>query len=640
MRVTLTLLLLHCGALSSLAGCGNSVVSGRDASGADALVDVERSNDASPVDSQEAASDASLADGQEVADDASPVDSGPPDMPPNGWRSVLYPEDWQPGDRDSHGQFLPDFSYAGYQRGEKQIPDHPPGLIYDVTKSPYGADDQGSSDATSAIQNAIDDAQSAGGGVVYLPEGTYRIDKPPLRVTASNMVIRGAGPQKTKLYMTKENNRKGHLLYLGKVVDGWKEAVAGTTIEVAKDVQPEEKTVELAAWPSPFPFQVGDTIIVSQDVTAAFISDHDMQNFWGAVGDMTASSKSARWPRYHRTVMGLDSQSKQVTLDIPIRYLMKIRDNVRVYRPAKTCLREVGVESLGVGMKQHSASGRIPSSTDYKNPDGTGAEKAAYEIYESHAVTLSGVLNGWVRNVETFKPPQNKNEIHIHSRGITLLNSRNITVADCVVKYPQSRTGGGNGYLYRMDGAQENLVTGSTAVGGRHNFAVLFFTSSGLVFHDYTSRDGLFPSDTHQHLSPSLLVDSSHFSGALNQRWGVSFRNRKAVSSGAGITSSQSVIWNAVGESRYEIAADNAPSYISRPFYNQQHNQGYVIGTSGPYESGYHPCRAVPSDPDYGESFMDNCRKVSGGHIEGIGKGDTLFPSSLYLDQRRRRIGR
>ena len=53
-----------------------------------------------------------------------------------GWRSSLYPEDWQPGFADASGRFLHDFSYAGYARGEKPIPDKK-GPVFDVTHAPY-----------------------------------------------------------------------------------------------------------------------------------------------------------------------------------------------------------------------------------------------------------------------------------------------------------------------------------------------------------------------------------------------------------------------------------------------------------------------------------------------------------------------
>ena len=39
-----------------------------------------------------------------------------------GWRSALYPSGWTPGSTDAEGRGLPDFSYAGYHRGEDPLP--------------------------------------------------------------------------------------------------------------------------------------------------------------------------------------------------------------------------------------------------------------------------------------------------------------------------------------------------------------------------------------------------------------------------------------------------------------------------------------------------------------------------------------
>ena len=44
-----------------------------------------------------------------------------------------------------------------------------------INVTSYGADPTGASDSTSAFENAIAAAASAGGGVVYIPAGTYKI---------------------------------------------------------------------------------------------------------------------------------------------------------------------------------------------------------------------------------------------------------------------------------------------------------------------------------------------------------------------------------------------------------------------------------------------------------------------------------
>ncbi|TBL70274.1 glycosyl hydrolase family 28-related protein [Paenibacillus thalictri] len=47
--------------------------------------------------------------------------------------------------------------------------------IYNITSDPYYADNTWTSDVTSIIQQAIDDASAAGGGTVYVPEGVYKV---------------------------------------------------------------------------------------------------------------------------------------------------------------------------------------------------------------------------------------------------------------------------------------------------------------------------------------------------------------------------------------------------------------------------------------------------------------------------------
>lgn len=46
----------------------------------------------------------------------------------------------------------------------------------DVTEEPYAAKNDGSEDATASIQDAIDRASVAGGAVVFIPAGSYRLD--------------------------------------------------------------------------------------------------------------------------------------------------------------------------------------------------------------------------------------------------------------------------------------------------------------------------------------------------------------------------------------------------------------------------------------------------------------------------------
>ncbi len=63
---------------------------------------------------------------------------------------------------------------------------------YNVKAAPYNAAGDGIADDTAAIQNAINDAQSAGGGVVFFPKGSYKLSS-TLEITGHNVQLEGTG---------------------------------------------------------------------------------------------------------------------------------------------------------------------------------------------------------------------------------------------------------------------------------------------------------------------------------------------------------------------------------------------------------------------------------------------------------------
>lgn len=86
-----------------------------------------------------------------------------------------------------------DWSRAGRRGGAAvALPDSPVFPAED-----YGVEADSGRECGPALQAAVDAAAAAGGGVVQLPAGVldYRVDafQPPVRVTASRVVIRGAG---------------------------------------------------------------------------------------------------------------------------------------------------------------------------------------------------------------------------------------------------------------------------------------------------------------------------------------------------------------------------------------------------------------------------------------------------------------
>ncbi|MEM6885366.1 MAG: DUF4955 domain-containing protein [Verrucomicrobiota bacterium] len=101
---------------------------------------------------------------------------------------------------------IPDYSYAGYHRFEKPVPEVTPDShrYFDVTE--YGAvpDDQKSD--RDAVLHALLAAHKHGGpSVVFFPPGNFRLfekedfGKAPIEITRSNIVIKGSGVDQTQL---------------------------------------------------------------------------------------------------------------------------------------------------------------------------------------------------------------------------------------------------------------------------------------------------------------------------------------------------------------------------------------------------------------------------------------------------------
>jgi hypothetical protein len=95
----------------------------------------------------------------------------------------------------SSAEILTDYSFAGYEHGEKAIPDVQ-GPVFKVTD--YGAKADDAISDEDAIRKAVAEAEKAGGGVVLFPAGKFLIwadrnKADVIRISKSGVVIRGAG---------------------------------------------------------------------------------------------------------------------------------------------------------------------------------------------------------------------------------------------------------------------------------------------------------------------------------------------------------------------------------------------------------------------------------------------------------------
>lgn len=108
--------------------------------------------------------------------------------------------------KDPSSSGLPDFSYAGYQRGEKPIPNVKGWKVYNVLD--FGAKPDDAISDRIAIQQAIDAANKNGSGIVFFPKGRFIVNDDSTLTQGivskgSNIILRGSGsgPGGTELYM-------------------------------------------------------------------------------------------------------------------------------------------------------------------------------------------------------------------------------------------------------------------------------------------------------------------------------------------------------------------------------------------------------------------------------------------------------
>jgi uncharacterized repeat protein (TIGR02543 family) len=528
------------------------------------------------------------------------------------WRSTLYPANWQPPGAAvsfASAKLIQDFSYAGYRRGEALLPTIT-GPIFDVTQ--YGADPSGAADSTTAIQSAINAAAAAGGGVVFLPAGEFRVSPQGsssqcLRVSTSNIVIRGAGTTQTFLLNTSSNMRSKSVILVSP-----SSTSTGTAQAITANLPGPTRRIPVANAGS---FSAGNIVRLQWNFTSEWIIENNQETWWGESSPGSAT--------YFREVVAVDATAGWIDVDVPTRYWMKTRDTPTV-RTVSGLIRNVGIESLSIGNLQHPETG-------WEENDYSDTTKAAYDTHASWLIRFQNVRDSWISDVHSRQAAANTSTCHLLSNGIFLLSSFRITVQNCQMRRPQYGGGGGNGYMYLIQSSNECLVRNCIADFSRHGFVVGYGGTSGNVFFQCedretkratgssasgytTSGEG---SDNHQRFSNSNLWDQCH---AHNSFYTASHRGLLGGTPPHGVTSAHGVYWNTTGSG---TGYDDSSNPIVR---SEQLNYGYIIGTRATSGTAYHA-----SNPTGGNTAPAD-------HLEGINSGATLEPQSLYLDQFSRRV--
>ncbi len=525
------------------------------------------------------------------------------------WRSALYGENWTPPGPDSANfhtdAFLQDFSYAGYGAGNGELPQIA-GPEWLVTAAPFSADPTGAADSTAAIQAAIDAATAAGGGVVKLPPGTFRVrpqgdDAHALRIGASGIVLRGAGAGQTFLFNdATEMRQKRVILVQGPSNASFTHGGSGSS-PLTSDL-PGPATVLPVA--DAALFSPGGWVTVRTDTTEDWIAEHGAGN-WSGYGSNLGGLA------YRRQVVAVDPAAGTVTIDIPTRYALKTRDNARLVRATHSGIENIGLEDFSIGMLQRGG-------TAWGEESYNAETHTAWHTHGCFAIYLQRVRDSWVRGVESYQSAGNSTTAHILSNGVGLDNACRVTLADCHFQRPQYGGGGGNGYMYRLSNSSDCLLLRCRATFSRHGFVFASMRTSGNVLHRCIDKDtgrqtgstgsqgtSGTGSDHHMHFSHSNLVDTctadaSYFIAAYRPYGSAPLHE---------VTAAHSVFWNTEG-----LGSGGAV------VQSEQSRYGYIIGTRG--------TRSAISRPTGGGSRM-----APADWVEGVASGLTLEPFSLYESQ-------
>jgi len=411
---------------------------------------------------------------------------------------------------DEEGNRLPDFSYAGYQLGEKAIPNVP--VVYRMEPGP--------GDDTARIQALLHklkyrkaDKDGWRGAIEFAP-GLYRIGG-TLRMEADGIVLRGSGsgrnPRNNTVFMRPVGNRSP-VVVIGDGVDHqWEappSAVESPILDEVLEIGERVVQVKDASL-----FKEGERVVLHHPSTSEWLASIE---FGGTAGDepWKPGSKDIRYIRQIRKIEG-----NTITLDAPVFVRMEkelspysLQKAAGIPEPVKEC----GLENL-----------RIVTQT-----------LGPYD--ERHALDLVAFINAqdcWALQVSTQ---------YFVRAGFILRTASRITLRDCEALDPHALITGRRRYNFCSMRSQLVLVQKGVTSGGRHAYVANGTTlDSGLVFTDCVAIDDKAIIEPHRQWSQGILYDRLILKEATPDEVRLGFYNRGDKGTGHGWSCVNAVAWNA-----------------------------------------------------------------------------------------------
>jgi hypothetical protein len=489
--------------------------------------------------------------------------------------------------KDSAGNRIPDFSYAGFRNGNSPIPD----VAVVKTISPVPGDN------TAHIQSAIDAvaAMPVNGagirGALLLSAGIYRIEG-MIRINASGIVLRGVGEgadstRNTILYAVGDTpHQRSVIVAGGGKTSRWKEKDPSVSQQniTSDTVYLGTATFTLA---DASQYSVGDNIIMYHPCSDGWLKAID---YGGThTGEPAADSVDLPWKvnsypiLYNRNIIAKNGNS--ITVDVPVfNTLVRSLSQSYVYKYARTDLKTmIGIEQLRIDIDAGDVTGNANGNEDHA----------------WHAVELNQLEDAWVRNCTM---------LHFGQSGVITNTATRVTVERCSALDPVSIITGERRYNFNTyTASQQILFKECAATNGRHHFVSNGTTyASGNVFLDCTSSGAYASSEGHRSWSQGFLWDNhKELDGPRSGlKIVLALYNRGYYGTSHGWAIANSVAWN--------CNVRTATLIVQQP----PTAQNYAIGCVG-VVSGTTP----PAPFAHPQGF-----------IEGTGK-DSLNPRSLYYAQ-------
>jgi hypothetical protein len=297
---------------------------------------------------------------------------------------------WSPASR------LPDFSYAGYQRGERTLPR----AAAQANVKDFGARGDGQTDDTDAFRKAV---ETAAGKTILVPAGKYVITD-FVTIRSSGTVLRGEGPDRSVLYFPKP--LEAVKPNLGATTSGrptsnysW----SGGFVEVRGDFS--KGALSAAAAPAsrgdlelvvdhPDRFAAGDEVrLVLRDTPDNSLARYLYAEDSGPVDNLEGKLSATFLAR----VVAVDEAGRRVRFDRPLRWDVRLAWEPQLFS-AQSDVEEVGIEGLAFEFPVTPYEGHFTEQ--------------GY-----NAIAFRGVRNCWVRNVAVRHADSG---MFVHGHNVTL----------------------------------------------------------------------------------------------------------------------------------------------------------------------------------------------------------------------------